>query len=105
VERLEQPAIGSFRDAAAQVLIFLLQRPGQYGLSLTPEQRSDLYLAVRETEPSITVPVYHLLEGWLERLSRASGMAPERAFPPPPGLEEFREELRRLRELRASPQE
>lgn len=98
VERLQLPPLV---DLAASVLSRLLASPGELGVSLTLPQRSDLYLSLRD-QPEILVRVYHSLEGLFQMYCRAEGLDPKVAFPPPPGLEEFR--LRLREEFQRQPQ-
>ncbi|MBN1943138.1 MAG: hypothetical protein JW849_07570 [Phycisphaerae bacterium] len=90
VERLKLPP---FTKIASQLLTFLLERPRALGADLSISQRSDIYLSMRD-QPEILVRVYHRLEGLFQMFCRAEGLDPKVAFPPPPGLKAFREELR-----------
>jgi hypothetical protein len=90
-ERMKIP--GTFQDVAGRVLQFLIGRPRIFGLTLSVGDRSDIYLSMRD-QPAILVRVYHSLESLLRALSQQEGVDFETAFPPPPGLEEFRRQLR-----------
>lgn len=90
VERLKLPP---FTDIAAQLLAFLLERPRALGVDLSIPQRSDMYLSMQD-QPEILVRVYHQLEQPFQLFCRIEGLNPKVAFPPPPGLDEFREKLR-----------
>ncbi|MBN1555083.1 MAG: hypothetical protein JXA11_10075 [Phycisphaerae bacterium] len=90
VERLKSDP---FVDVAAYNLTFLLGNPRQFGLDLSISRRSDIYLSMRD-QPKILLPVYVSLEREFQRYCSAEGLDPKVAFPPPPGLEAYREELR-----------
>lgn len=81
------------RDMTAMMLSNLMIRPRVFGVALTIEQRSDIYLAMQD-QPEILVRVYHRIEPVLRRLCKENDLNFEAAFPPPPGLDAFRQQLK-----------
>jgi hypothetical protein len=92
VDRLKLPE--PFSAVAASVLLNLLGRPQLFGVNLSLLDRSAVYNALRD-QPDIQRPAYHVLEGFLRRQCDDEGVRFGRAFPAPPGLEAYRNELRR----------
>lgn len=88
--RLKLPPM---RDMLAMMLSNLMIRPRALGVALTIEQRSDLYLAMQD-QPEVLVRVYHRSEPVLRRLCKENELDFEAAFPEPPGLAEFREQIK-----------
>jgi len=92
VERMKLP--GEFQQFAGNVLWRLLGHPAVFGLSLTLEQRSDIYLSMAD-QPGVQMPAYIMLERQFKNLCKAQGLDPAKAFPPPPGLAEYRKKHQR----------
>ena len=81
-----------FEIVAANMLTHLLARPRVFGLSLSVDDRSDIYLSMQD-QPRILVRVYHQLQRLLRALCNAEGLDFAKAFPAPPGLKDYEEEL------------
>jgi hypothetical protein len=90
-ERLKLPR--TFKSVSAMFLMQLLARPRMFGVSLSANDRSDIYMSMKD-QPEILVPIYHRLEKLLRRLCETQGLDFDRAFPAPAGLKEYREKLK-----------
>jgi hypothetical protein len=85
---------GKFHQFAGNVFRGLLGRPRIFGLSLNLVQRSDIYLSMAD-QPEVQMPAYISLERLFKELCKAQHLDPAKAFPPPPGVAEYRKKQQR----------
>ncbi len=81
-----------FNFIAGIFLMELLQNPRKFGLSLDLQQLSDIYTAMND-QPQMQIPAYLRLEIPFKRFCDAEKLDMNKAFPKPPGLEEYRKKL------------
>ena len=99
---VERNKLAKFEYLAPIPLQMLLSNPRQLGLSLSLNQRSDIYLSMQD-KPEILRPVYLSLvySGYIPKQCREENIDFNKAFPKPVGFDDYaREVIEKARKMR-----